>query len=63
MLGSDKTDVVLEEKDELFDLGAGRSRDKAMILIGSYSKTSTEFRYIPADKPMAETKLILARAA
>jgi len=57
----DKTDLVLEEKDEIFDLGAGRTRDKAMILIGSYSKTSTEFRYIPADKPMAEAKLIRAR--
>jgi len=34
-----------------------------MILIGSFSKTSTEFRYLPADQPMAETKLILAREA
>ena len=56
-----KTDVLVEEKDELFDLYAGRSRDKAMILIGSYSKTSNEFRYLPADKPMAEPKIILAR--
>ena len=56
-----KTDVILEEKDELFDLGAGRSRDKAMILIGAFSKTSNEFRYIPADKPMDEPKMILAR--
>jgi oligopeptidase B len=63
VLGSDKTDLVLEEKDELFDLGASRTRDKAMILIGSFSKTSTEFRYLPADQPMAETKLILAREA
>ena len=61
VLGSDKTDLVLEEKDELFDLDAGRSRDKAMVLIGSYSKTSTEFRYMPTDKPMTEPKLILAR--
>jgi oligopeptidase B len=63
VLGSDKTDVVVEEKDELFDLNAGRTRDKAMILIGSYSKTSTEFRYLPADQPMAATKLISAREA
>src|SRR6267143_5509622 len=63
VLGTDKTDVVVEEKDELFDLGASRTRDKAMILIGSYSKTSTEFRYLPADQPMAETKLIHAREA
>ena len=62
VLGSEKPDLVVEEKDELFDLSAGRSRDKAMILIGSYAKTSSEFRYIPADKPAAEAKLILARA-
>ncbi len=62
VLGSEKPELVVEEKDELFDLGAGRSRDKAMILIGSYAKTSSEFRYIPADKPTAEAKLILARA-
>lgn len=61
MLGSGKTEVVVDEKDELFDLGAGRSRDKAMILIGSFSKTSNEFRYLPADKPMSEPKIILPR--
>lgn len=63
VLGSEKTDLVVEEKDELFDLGAGRSRDKAMILIGSYSKTSNEFRYIPASKPTEEARIILARQA
>ncbi len=61
VLGSDKTDLVYEEKDELFDLFGGRSRDKAMIFIGSYAKTSTEFRYIPANNPSSEPKLILAR--
>jgi oligopeptidase B len=61
VLGSDKADIVYEEKDELFDVNAGRTRDKAMILVGSYSKTSTEFRYLPADQPMAAPKLILAR--
>jgi oligopeptidase B len=63
VLGTDKTDVVVEEKDEIFDLGAGRTRDKSMILIGSYAKTSSEFRYLPADQPMSEPKLIRAREA
>ncbi|HLA09333.1 MAG TPA: S9 family peptidase [Pyrinomonadaceae bacterium] len=61
VLGTDKTDLIFEEKDELFDVFAGRSRDKAMIIIGSYAKTSSEFRYIPADQPTAQPKLILAR--
>lgn len=60
-LGSAKSELVYEEKDELFDVGGYRSRDKAMVFIGSFSKTSTEFRYIPADTPTAEPKLILAR--
>jgi oligopeptidase B len=62
-LGSDKNDLIFEEKDELFDLGTGRSRDKAVIFMGSYSKTSTEFRYLPADNPNAELKFILPRQA
>ncbi len=61
VLGSGKTEQIFEEKDELFDVVAGRSRDKAMIFFGSVSKTSDEFRYIPADQPAAEPKLILAR--
>jgi oligopeptidase B len=63
VLGSDKTDLVFEEKDELFDIGAGRSRDKAVILLGSESKTSTEWRYLPATEPTAELKIISPREA
>jgi oligopeptidase B len=61
VIGSDKTDEVFQEKDELFDVIAYRSRDKAIIFFGSLSKRSNEFRYIPADKPMADQKLILTR--
>ena len=53
VLGSDKTDLIFEEKDELFDIGTGRSRDKAVILLVSESKTSTDWRYLPADSPTA----------
>ena len=60
-LGSNKTDLIFEEKDELFDIGAGRSRDKAVIFVGSESKTSTEWRYLPADAPTAELKVISPR--
>lgn len=61
VLGSDQTDLIFEEKDELFDIGAGRSRDKAVILLGSQSKTSSEWQYLPADNPTAELKVISAR--
>ena len=63
VLGSEKTDLIFEEKDELFDIGTGRSRDKAVILLGSESKTSTEWRYLPADKPTADLTIISAREA
>jgi len=61
VLGTDKYELVYEEKDELFDIGVQRSRDKAVIMLGAFSKTSTEFRYIPADNPNAEWKTIIAR--
>jgi oligopeptidase B len=61
VLGSEKYDLILEEKDELFDIGVGKTRDKAVIILGSYSKTSTEARYIPANNPNAEWKIILPR--
>lgn len=63
VLGSGKTDLVFEEKDELFDIGAGRSRDQAIIFLGSESKTATEWRYIPAAAPSAELKTISPREA
>jgi len=63
VLGSDKTDLVFEEKDELFDIGTARTRDKAVILLGSESKTSTEWRYLPANNPVAELKIISPREA
>jgi len=62
-LGSDKTDLIFEEKDELFDIGAVRSRDKAVILLGSQSKTSSEWQYLPANNATAELKIISAREA
>jgi oligopeptidase B len=61
MLGSDKYDLIYDEKDELFDIATGRTRDKAMIVLQIFSKTSTEARYIPADKPDAPLKVVLAR--
>ena len=60
-IGSDKSDLIYEEKDELFDLYTFRSRDKAIIFLGAESKTSTDVRFLPADTPNAELKVVLAR--
>jgi len=61
VLGTDKFDLVYDEKDELFDIVVGRTLDKAMIFVHAYSKTSTEARYIRADDPNGTLKVILPR--
>lgn len=61
VLGSDKTDLVYEEKDELFDIFTARSRDKAVIVLQAASKTSTEVRWLPANDPNAELKVVATR--
>ena len=63
VLGTDKYELIYEEKDELFDIGVGKSLDKAVIMMGAYSKTSNEFRFIPAADPNADWKMILPRQA
>jgi len=62
VVGNDKNELLFEEKDELFDVGAGRSLDKKMIFMGSYAKTSREIRYLPSDKPASEFKIVIPRA-
>ncbi|MFY9611804.1 MAG: S9 family peptidase [Blastocatellia bacterium] len=61
VVGTDKSDPLYEEKDQLFDVGAGRSLDKKIIFLGSYAKTSREFRFVSADNPTGEFKVILPR--
>src|SRR5690349_14787553 len=61
VLGTDKSDLLYDEKDELFDLGAFRSRDKAVIFLNATSKTSADVRYLPANDPTASLKMILPR--
>jgi oligopeptidase B len=63
VLGTDKNDLVYEEKDELFDITVHRSLDKAVIFLDSVSKTSTEVRYLAAAEPNSTLKVILPRQA
>lgn len=60
-VGTDKNELLFEEKDVLFNLGVGKTRDNKMIILGAFAKTSRESRYIPADDAMAEWKVILPR--
>jgi oligopeptidase B len=54
-------DLVYEETDERFDLNAFKSRSKAYIFLISGSHTTSEARYISADQPLAEWKVIESR--
>lgn len=62
VLGTDKNDLVYDEKDELFDIGVSRSRDNAVIFLDAFSKTSTESRYLRADDPNGTPKVIIPRS-
>jgi len=53
--------MIYEEKDERFDVGTGKTRSKAYLLLISGSHTTSEARYIPADQPMAEWKVMEPR--
>jgi oligopeptidase B len=54
-------DLVYEEKDERFDIEARKSLSKAYIFLISGSHTTTEVRYISADQPMADWKVMERR--
>ena len=61
VLGEAKDDLLYEEKDERFDVGVVKSRDRQILFIPSGSHTTSEVRYLPADRPTAEMKLIAPR--
>src|SRR5215831_16481554 len=58
-LGGDKHDLVFEEKDELYTTEVGKTRSKGYIVVSSTSSTTSEMRYLSADKPDGELKLFL----
>ncbi len=53
--------VVFEEADERFNLGVGRTRDRALVLVESGSHTTSEYRYLRAEEPTGELRLIAPR--
>jgi oligopeptidase B len=63
VLGSDKSDLVYHDPDELYDVSAFRTRDKAFIVVGSESKMTSEASTIPAGKPFEAPRVIVPRQA
>lgn len=60
-LGSNKSDLLFEEKDTRFSLYTGRTRSKQYLFAISGSSTSTEIRFLPAREPLAEWKMLAVR--
>ena len=60
-VAANKTELILEEKDPLFHIFAGRSRDKEIIFLNAYAKTMRETRYLSADEPTGKWKIVIPR--
>jgi oligopeptidase B len=62
VLGSGKPDEpIYEEKDERFNVGVQRTRSRKYIVMESVSHTTSEARFLAADRPTGEFKLINPR--
>jgi oligopeptidase B len=60
-LGDAKPDAIYQEKDELYTIHAGRTRDKKFIILHIQSTDTTEARYLAADQPRGEFRVFLPR--
>jgi oligopeptidase B len=53
--------LVYEEKDERFELGVNKTRSKDYLFMVSSSHTTSEVRYLRADQPTGEWKILEPR--
>lgn len=62
VLGQSTADqMVWEEKDEMFNVGLSKTKTNEYIFISSGSFNTSEYRIIPADKPLSEPQLFMPR--
>jgi oligopeptidase B len=61
ILGGKDDELLWEEKDELYDIYAYRSRSGEWIFAGVESKTTTEFRSLKASDPSGAFKMMVVR--
>ncbi|PWU02558.1 MAG: oligopeptidase B [Terriglobia bacterium] len=60
-LGAAGNDLLYQEKDELYDIGLGKSRDKKYLFLEIGAKDTTEFRFLRADRPQDSFAVFLPR--
>ncbi len=56
-----KPELLLEEKDELYRVGVGRTKDKRFLVYGSYSTDTWESRMLASDDVKGTFKVVLPR--
>jgi oligopeptidase B len=61
VLGSEQDELLYEETDELYNVYTGKTRSKGFIVVVSASSTTSEARYLSADRPGENLKLLLPR--
>jgi oligopeptidase B len=61
VVGEAAHDLLYEEKDERFSVYVSRSRSKDYLWMEAGSLTASEVRYLPADQPKAEWKMVSPR--
>jgi len=59
--GSGKDDLLFEEPDERFNINVGKTRSSKYLLLEIRSHITSEVRYLPADQPMANWKIVEPR--
>ena len=62
IVGSAGSELVFDERDELYDVAVGKSLDKEIVFVGSYAKTSREIRYLRASEPTGDFQVIVPRS-
>jgi len=61
VLGAAGLEPLYDEKDELYNIGVQKTRDKKYLLLEIGSKDTTEFRILRADHPQSEFAVFLPR--
>ncbi|MBK9796237.1 MAG: S9 family peptidase [Holophagaceae bacterium] len=60
-LQAGKPELVFEEKDELYRMGVGRTKDRKYLLVECQSTDTWEARYLPSSQPKGAFRVLLPR--
>jgi len=61
VLGSAETEELYNEKDELYDIGISKTRDRQVLFLQSEAKDTSEVRFLRADRPADPFAVFLPR--